>query len=169
MRDTIVEGAESRDYFGLTTDKEGKRYLGFSFGQKAAIYMEALLLVEPGAAAAYKARTRPSEPAAGVSQTTLPATDTAASTNAIRAAVGSVAVVRRLTRYFATRDLDPVRAAIEFGQIQKELIGLFTADRATNVSIRIDINAEKSNGFDEATTRAVRENGRVLGVDGRFE
>lgn len=73
------------------------------------------------------------------------------------------------TRYFATAELDAVRAAVEFGKIQNELIGLFTSSVGAAVKIRIDIEAENADGFDETVVRAAKENGRVLGVEGTFE
>ncbi len=165
MRDTISEGAASEEYFGLATAKDGDAYRGFSFGNTAAIYMDALLLIEPSAAAQYAAKVKAAEPA------TPPASNRGATTGAGTAAAtgnsaGSTVTAggARPTRYFGTLELDPVRASLQFASIQKELIGLFTSDASTRVRIRVDIEAEHAAGFDETTVRAGKENGKTLGL-----
>jgi hypothetical protein len=172
MRDTISEGAASREYFGIATAKEGEAYRGFSYGGTAAIYMDALLLIEPDAAAEYAKRTQSAEsssatsPAgATVAANDVPDTETGASTSG-----GATAGAKRPKRYFGTVELDPVRASLEFSKIQNELIGLFTSDAATRVRIRVDIEAENPQGFDETTVRAGKENGTALDMTtSRFE
>jgi len=71
---------------------------------------------------------------------------------------------QRPKRYFATVELDPVRAAVEFGKIQNELIGAFTSSPSARVTIKVDIEASDSQGFDEQTVRTAKENGETLGV-----
>src|SRR5690606_30635993 len=113
-------------------------------------------LIEPDAAAEYAKRTQSAEsssatsPAgATVAANDVPDTETGASTSG-----GATAGAKRPKRYFGTVELDPVRASLEFSKIQNELIGLFTSDAATRVRIRVDIEAENPQGFDETTVRA---------------
>ncbi|HVX06000.1 MAG TPA: DUF499 domain-containing protein [Rhodanobacteraceae bacterium] len=166
MQATISEGAASTEYFGLATAKEAEAYRGFSFGKSAAIYMDALLLIEPAAAAEYEARTRPAAmpegaPADGSGVGAAQPGATGAPPGGTPPAAGA----SRPTRYYGSAELDPVRAAVEFAKIQNELIGLFTSNTATRVRIKVDIEAENKQGFDEGTVRAGKENGRTLGLD----
>lgn len=166
MRDTISEGAASEEYFGLATAKDGDTYKGFSFGKMAAIYMDALLLIEPAAAAKYAAQAKAAEPAA-TSASNAGAAAGAGSAVAAGTSAGSGAPASgaRPQRYFGTLELDPVRASLQFANIQKELIGLFTSDAGTKVRIKVDIEAENPQGFDETTVRAGKENGKTLGLE----
>jgi predicted AAA+ superfamily ATPase len=166
MQTTISEGAASEEYFGLATAKEGDAYRGFSFGKTAAIYMDALLLIEPSAAAQYAAKVKAIELVA----TSAPNTGAAAGAGTAPATGSSAGNVTpasgaRPKRYFGTLELDPVRASLQFANIQKELIGLFTSDAETRVRIKVDIEAENPQGFDESTVRAGKENGKTLGLD----
>lgn len=165
MQTTISEGAASEEYFGLATAKEGDAYRGFSFGRTAAIYMDALLLIEPLAAAQYAAKVKATGPVATSAPNTGTTTGagTAAATGS-SAGNGAPASGARPTRYFGTLELDPVRASLQFAIIQKELIGLFTSDAATRVRIKVDIEAGNTQGFDETTVRAGKENSKTLGL-----
>lgn len=166
MQATIAEGAKGREFFGLATAKEEDRYVSFSFGHSAAIYMDALLLIEPKAAAAYEALTQPAPAQANGNVGSV--ADTTSTGNSEAAATASAstggAAPPMPKRYFATVELDPVRAAVEFSKIQNELIGLFTANPAARVTIKVDIEASDSQGFTETTVRAAKENGKTLGV-----
>jgi len=169
MRDTVSEGTPSEEYFGLATAKEGDVYKGFSFGKTAAIYMDALLLIEPAAAAKYAAKiqavTSVSESAVAAGAAGAVAVAGGSGTTAGTAGAAVPASGARPKRYFGTVALDPVRASLEFANIQKELIGLFTSDVGTTVRIKVDIEAENPHGFDETTVRAGKENGRILSLD----
>ena len=167
MQATITDGARSREYFGIASDRRGDDYRGFSLGKSVAVYMDALLLIEPEAAVAYEERTAPairstqgdgertasddSEPAAPVGAPGTPAPNAGTS-------------ARRPTRYFGTVELDPVRASLQFSKIASELIALFSAKPTSRVHIKVDIEAEDTQGFDETTVRAAKENGNTLGV-----
>lgn len=51
FRHTLAAGAVSRDFFGLALGKEEGRYVGFSYGRQTTPMLDALLLIEPVAAA----------------------------------------------------------------------------------------------------------------------
>lgn len=133
--------------------------------------LQANLLVEPrlDTLAAYEARTAisPPIPAAPGASPTSPGVRQPGPAGPTSESIPPAQPVP--TRYFATAELDAVRAAVEFGKIQNELIGLFTSSVGAAVKIRIDIEAENADGFDETVVRAAKENGRVLGVEGTFE
>lgn len=59
------------------------------------------------------------------------------------------AAPNRLTRYFGSVELDPVKASLEFSRIVSELVELFSATPGTQVRIRVDIEAEDARGFGE--------------------
>ncbi len=66
---TLNDGLDSRDFFAIAQGQEGQgdevRYLGFSFGKRIPFTLDAaLLLIEPGAAAAYVAALLAAERAA---------------------------------------------------------------------------------------------------------
>ena len=59
---TVQAGAESRDFFGLAQGKEENRYIGFSFGERTSIFLDTILLIEPGVARAYADAVREPPP-----------------------------------------------------------------------------------------------------------
>ncbi len=169
LQAAITDGAASHDYFGLASARQDDCYLGFSFGQPAAIYMDAVLLIEPHAAAAYVQRT---QAAAAKAAGAVAGNSGLAGATERPPASGVDAVLdadarrpaARLTRYFGTVELDPVRASLQFSKIVSELVELFSAKPDAKVRIKVDIEAGNATGFDETTVRAARENGRTLGL-----
>jgi predicted AAA+ superfamily ATPase len=158
MQATITEGATSRECFGIATAKADEGYRGFSFGKSAAIYMDALLLIEPATAADYEEKTRPkTEPVNP--DTPAPKADSSKAPPAIPGRMQE-----RPTRYFGTVELDPVKASLQFSKIVSELVELFSATPGTNVRIKVDIEADDERGFSEGTVRSAKENGKVLGL-----
>ena len=68
------------------------------------------------------------------------------------------------TRFYARKELDPVRAIRDFGDIVNEVAShLGNADGA-KMTITVEINAESA-GFDDRTRRTVSENATQLGFD----
>jgi len=70
---TLNDGLDSRDFFAIAQGQEGQgdevRYLGFSFGKRIPFTLDAaLLLIEPGAAAAYVAALQAAERAAAAAR-----------------------------------------------------------------------------------------------------
>lgn len=54
FQQTMGAGAESRDFFGFAQGKEEGRYVGFTFGKRASLFLDSsLLLIQPATAAAY--------------------------------------------------------------------------------------------------------------------
>ena len=174
LQSTIGAGATSRDFFGLASAREGDSYRGFSFGQAAAVYMDGLLLIEPGAAAAYEARLAQAsasqqavstEAAAGESSVNAGQSASASPpATAASAHEGGGAPPAVLTRFYASVELDPVTASLRFSKLVSELVELFTANPGTQVKLRVDIEASDARGFGETTVRAAKENAKVLGV-----
>lgn len=68
-------------------------------------------------------------------------------------------------RFYGRAEIDPIRAKMDFTQIVDEVVAQFTPWPDTKVTIKIDIEAEDQNGFDENLQRAIRENCAVLEFD----
>lgn len=164
MQSAIAAGALSRDFFGLAYGKDEEGYRGFSFGHSTSPILDAsLLLIEPKRAADYEEKTRPA-PLEAAPQTGNPSSEAQPATwkQGTSALTQPSPQVARPTRYFASAELDPIKASVEFSKIVSELVELFSATPGTKVTIRIDVEAEDSRGFDEGTVRAARENGKTL-------
>lgn len=176
MQNTITNGANSRDFFGLAQGREGDRFLGFSFGEAALVFMDpALLLIEPGVAAAYHEKIRseeatqkmisaegssqsPPEPIAGE------AVDHYVRDNSAGAGGSSSAVLHSSVKkhFYGSIELDPFQAKKQFADLMDEVIQQFTIKSGVDVKISIEIQAESPVGFDDGVQRAVKENCNVL-------
>ncbi len=66
------------------------------------------------------------------------------------------------TRYHGTVSLDPQRVNREMGMIVEEIIQRLTSLTGTDVEITLEISANRSSGFDDATVRTINENSRTL-------
>lgn len=174
----IAAGAESRDFFGLAQGREGERYLGFSYGKRAALFMDGLLLVEPGTAAAYLQAEREAEQAAraqsgsaeaqGASGSTLTRGGGTSVTHAADSAngaypTGSPSPAPAVKKHFyGSIDLDPIQAKKQFADLVDEVVQQFTVRPGVRVKIAIEVQAESDAGFDAGVQRAVQENCQVL-------
>ncbi len=69
---------------------------------------------------------------------------------------------KRITRYHGTVSLDPQRVNREMATIVEEIIQRLTSMTGTQVEITLEISAERSSGFDDATIRTINENSRTL-------
>ncbi|WP_198926061.1 hypothetical protein [Acidithiobacillus thiooxidans] len=178
---TLHAATESRDFFGLAQGKEGDRYVGFIFGQRAAVFLDAsLLLIEPGSAATYAAMlaeekrvadeaARPQssgEPAPN--EATLGSTATGVKDLPQRDYVLASQTVKR--QFYSNIEINPIQAKKQFADIVDEVILQFTSHPGMKVKIAIEIEAESAAGFDDSLQRAVKENCNVLGfINAEFE
>lgn len=69
---------------------------------------------------------------------------------------------RLRTRYHGTVALNPQRANGEMAQIVDEIVQRLTSLTGTDVTITLEISAERADGFDDATVRTINENSRTL-------
>lgn len=163
LQNTVAAGATSRDFFGVANARDGDDYVGFSLGKQIAPFLDALLLIEPKRALQYEvAKVEQDEPPRD-SDPVVP-----------DPRVGPTpppppSQRDRPKRFYGTAELDPVGAALRFSSLITELVDLFATNANARVKIRVDIEAESPNGFDETTVRAARENAKVLKVTGEFE
>ena len=181
FRNAISQGVETEDYFAYASGKEGDRYLGFSFGRGSIAPLDdSSLLIEREAAAAYAEKQRQAQqpqPQPGVDMggptgvtggiggtqggggspvNTPPGVidDTGGAGNS-----GS-GVVK--THFYGTASLDPVKAKMDFATIMDEVVQQFTAQLGVEVTISVEIEAKKKDGFDESLQRTIKENCNVL-------
>lgn len=165
MQTTVAAGAASREYFGLASDMIDVGYRGFTFGKSTTPFMDALLLIEPRAAARYEASLPVATVAATASEGEggVGEQDSGGATPGATSATGAAATQRAIaTRYFGVVNLDPVRASLQFATVVNEVVANFTADPGSRVTIRVDIAVENSNGFGDSVKRTVKENSGVL-------
>lgn len=170
---TMAAGAESRDFFGFAQGKEDQRYVGFSFGQRTSLILDAsLLLVEPVAAAGAAELQRAAEEAArprptgsdeyAAGGTTIPprAEDSPTPTQSPAGKAPTPQAIKK--QFYASIELDPIQAKKQFADLVDEVILQFTSRPGVKVRIAIEIQAETATGFDDNVQRAVKENCKVL-------
>ncbi len=174
---TLAAGAESRDFFGFAQGKEEGRYLGFSYDKRTSVILDgALLLVEPGAAAAYLKELQEADEASRVKAADAGGV---ASTATITPGGGQTPRVEDLAKsgtpsgtgaqapaskkqFYGSIELDPILAKKQFSDLVDEVVQQFTTRTGVKVKIAIEIQAQSPTGFDDGLQRAVKENCSVL-------
>ena len=166
----IREGVAGTDFFGYASALDGDQYEGFAFGRTASIHLDTeSVLIEPQAASEWHTRVKAQKPADADGETGHKPEDGAPVAD--RPAQGETEATLeksdrlRKTRFYGTVELDPVKAQMQFAEIQRELIHHLQNPANAKVRIRVDIEAENPDGYDENTERTVRENARGLGFD----
>lgn len=163
LQSAIAAGAVSRDFFGLAYGQEDDRFRGFVFGRQTSPVMESLLLIEPGHAAAYAAEQQPkSVPGDQAPTSTARPGKTEPPSPATPGQDPTPAPPAKPTHFYGSVQLDPVRCALQFSQVANEVIQLFAAHPKARLRIKVDLQVDLAEGFDEATQRAVRENTHTL-------
>lgn len=162
--EAITDGVKRSDApFGYATmvDENGK-YRGLAFGGPAKVYFDDnSVIVRPEAAREQLEREAVARAPAPVERTT---TDFGNFVGKPSPAEPEPQLTKPqlTTRYHGTVTLDPLRANKEMALIVEEVIQRLTSLTGTNVRIIIEISAERSAGFDDATIRTVSENSRTL-------
>jgi predicted AAA+ superfamily ATPase len=170
---TMAAGAESRDFFGFAQGKVDERYVGFSFGQRTSLILDAsLLLVEPVAAAGIVELQRAAEEAArpksvgsdgyAAAGITVPprAEDSGMPTDSSSGKAPTPPSIKK--QFYGSIELDPIKAKKQFADLVDEVVLHFTSRLGDKVRITIEIQAETATGFDDGLQRAVKENCKVL-------
>ena len=62
------------------------------------------------------------------------------------------------TRFYGSVDLDPIQARRQFADIADDVIAHLSNRNGTRVRIKIDIEAETTDPFDDQVQRIVKEN-----------
>jgi predicted AAA+ superfamily ATPase len=177
FQDAVRAGIETEDFFGFAGGKQGDKYLGFAFGRVTnPVLDEAALLIDREAASVY---ARPQEPdvdtgragggagsttgaGTGPGGATGPGAGTKTGGGNGQTTGGGVGPQTSATHFYATSNLDPIKAKLHFAQIVDEVVQHFTTKSSATVTISVEIRAEDATGFDDSIQRAVRENCTVL-------
>lgn len=170
FQQTLAAGAESKDFFGFAQGKEDDRYVGFTYGRRTSLFMDAsLLLIEPVTAAGYAEVQRAKEEAARPQPTTLttgsgdlPPHRVEDPANPTVPDAGGSARPTVKKHFYGSIELDPIQAKKQFSDLVDEVILQFTARPGVKVKIAIEIQAEAPVGFDDGLQRSVKENCNVL-------
>ncbi|WP_394168913.1 ATP-binding protein [Saccharospirillum alexandrii] len=176
FRNAIRQGVETEDFFGFASGKEDGRYLGFSFGKSSIAPLdESSILIEREAAAKYAQKLRESDQPAsqpGGIEPNLPGTSItaypdsySADSNELTKTIGAVPASSSgspKTHFYGTISLDAVKGKMDFATIMDEVVQQFTAQLGVDVTISVEIEARKEDGFDESLQRTVKENCNVL-------
>ena len=171
---TMAAGTESKDFFGFAQGKDDDRYVGFTFGQRTSLFLDAsLLLIEPVTAAAYfateaeakraaEAAARPVSPTVSTGSGEGSAHTAADSGTPLSSITGSVVKPAAKRHFYGSIELDAIKAKKEFSDLVDEVILQFSARPGVKVKIAIEIEAESPVGFDDSLQRSVKENCTVL-------
>lgn len=181
FQNTLALGAGSRDFFGFAQGKEPDgdqvRYVGFTFGQRTFLCLDAsLLLIEPAAAQAFADRQRAAEeaarptPAGNTAQGAVgsgghgarPLGGNVPALPADRVAGPSAAPPTVKTQFYGSMELDPFQAKRQFADLVDEVVMQFASRPGVKVTIALEIQAESATGFDDGLQRAVKENCHTL-------
>ncbi|MCM1512954.1 MAG: DUF499 domain-containing protein [Oxalobacter formigenes] len=166
FRRTIASGVTSTDFFGVAQRKEGDRYLGFVFGKMTSVFLDqSMLLIRPDKASAYARSIEQSQTVPCVQAGRMSAAMQV--DGAVNVTGGNILPERGQhpisKHFFASIELDSVRAKLQFAEIVDEVVQQFTSKLSVNVSVSVEIEANTPDGFDEQTQRVVMENCRTLG------
>jgi hypothetical protein len=166
FKNAINLGLHSQDYFGFASGKQDDKYLGFIFGGSASIILdESSLLIFKDIAEEYKESLKPVEVVIRTPIDPSSGSDIGEPPVGLKPVIpqAPVAITTAKKQFYATVNLDPVRAKIDFATIVDEVVEQFTSKLGVDVRISIEIQASSSrDGFDDAMERAVKENCRVL-------
>lgn len=157
FEEALSEGVRDEDYFGYADEGADSGFTGLIFGQDRPVYMtESGVLLKPETARA--AVREKAERAFGGEGEPLAVDDAGPTPSG-----GDTSTPERpLTRFHASVELQPVKAALQFQDIMKEVVQHFSSDAKADVRITIDLSATKGTGFDPDVQRTVGENCNTL-------
>lgn len=165
----IVNGAGTRDFFGTACGEHDGKYDGFKFGDSNVQFDETLLLIEPAASKTYVEAHQPAIPPPElILLNPHPESSTGQTEQGIlgiqtpQAIPNPQSVSPKLKSFHGSADIAPATAKMRFVQIAEEVIAILTADPTAEVKIRLEIEANFTNGAQDHTKRAVSENAKTL-------
>jgi len=174
----IQQGVASEDFFGTALGEAEGHYEGFKMGVTHVQVDDSLLLLEPGAAKAYRASLAPTPVVqeAVTTQVELEGLQTAAqtasqpgstpvvySTTTPGAPVSPVAPSSpKMKSFHGTVEVNAATARARLLQIAEEVISQLVSDPMAKVTVNVEISAEFPQGAAEQVRRAVSENATNL-------
>jgi len=170
LMNAIRDGAAREDApFGYATSVTADgQYTGLVFGRPGSVYFDATsVIVRPEIAREQQAREAAAA-TAGAPAIDRPMRGGGSGVGTARGgqpAPAPEATRELLTRFHGSVQLDPLKVTRAIDTIAQEVLQHLTALADCEVDVRLEITAHKRSGFDEATTRTVSENSRVLKFD----
>ncbi len=170
---TISDGVLHEDFFAYATgEKAGGGYEGLVFGSPGGVYLsDSALLIRADVAKAARAAAvpQPSGGAGGRSTSSNPP-DRSGSTGSgppssrtpARLAALAAGGDKKTRRFHATVTLDPQDPIGSFASVVDHVVEHFTSQYGTEVSLTLDVEARRGEGFETKTVRIVRENAATL-------
>lgn len=159
---TLVAGLDSKDFFALAQGQDGDKFLGFLFGRRGSVSLdEELLIIEPAAAYAFEALVQEQTPNLGPQPGPGPAPQPNPGPGPGPTPPGPGQIPQAKTpktRFYGSVDLDPIQARRQFADIADDIIAHLSSRNATRVRIKIDIEADTTDPFDDQIQRIVKEN-----------
>ncbi|GAA4891321.1 Swt1 family HEPN domain-containing protein [Tessaracoccus lubricantis] len=162
--DSLTDLAEltwESDAFALAADYSDGRYSGLVLptDSRPASVTSNTLIVKPQLALEQRANEqRPAPELIGPGPVVGPGPD--------HTSGGTAAVPEKvLRRYFGAKTLSGSNAAMEFATLSREVLAHLVGDTSTEVRIRVEIEAERPEGFGDTTVRTVSENANALKFD----
>lgn len=166
LAQAIRSGASSRDFFGTAYGPSGETIDGFQLGTGNVIFDDTLLLIEPGAAAAYEAARRSAEapPAPPLGGQTGVADVTQDTAPAAPPTGGAGPASAKPRSFHATAVVPAATAKMRLVEIAEEIVSALASDPSATVRLSVEIAADFPEGASESMKRAVSENARSLGI-----
>jgi len=181
----IAQGAGSRDFFATALGQTEAGFEGFRFGTAPVQVDSTLLLVEPGAAAAFEAK-RETERQAKLVEAAAAAGVEAGVAGAATAGVGAAGLVAPVgamgakAQALAADKLAPAgpkpmkeftgsvaipasTAKFKLMELSDEILSVLTQDATAEIRVSLEIQAHFPNGAPDHVRRAVAENAVRLG------
>jgi uncharacterized protein len=160
----ISVGGNSRDFFGIAYNQKGEEYEGFQFASGIAQFDDTLLLIEPGAAAAYLAKiSKPVVLPNALPVSALPDNSHTALQQPITAHTAAIPRgALRMHRFFGTAELPAATAKMKFDELYASIIRHLAKDPTASVKLMLEIAVDFENGAPEEILRTVTENAAVL-------
>lgn len=156
----IQSGAASRDFFGTAYGQREGAFEGFQLGSGHIQFDDTLLLIEPGEAAAYEERSRPTplptQPQPGQPEPVL--------TAPVSPVPPPPVAQPRVRSFHGTAEVAPATAKMRLVQIAEELVAVLLSDPNGTVRVVVEVSAEFPEGVKDTVKRAVSENARSLGL-----
>ena len=152
----------SEDFLGYARGIENGRYLGLLFGSPGSVTIdESSVLIEKDIALEQKKKDIQARgEAAATGGTTGPSTGFPTGSGSAPmgggTSAGPTGVGGARKRFFATKELNPQRARLDFNEIIDSVLIKLTARHSTSVSISVEIVAEDSPGFDQGVQADIK-------------
>ncbi len=169
LAQAIVKGTGTRDFFGTAYGEHDAKFEGFKLGDANIQFDSTLLLIEPGAAAAYALSITPPSLLPGF--TAKPLTDAPIApppgpgTTPLGhlPGLGAPGSAPKSRSFHGNVSVNPSAAKMRLVQIAEEVIASLAADPNAEVTVSVEIHANFPGGAKDQTKRAVSENAKTLG------